>query len=148
VAAVTLLALAPGTGCAGRSTALAPTRLTITYALVSRGGPVTCPTAAVCSAAITRANLQIRIVRRRLRCFPPGGTYRDPRAACAAVTDYLRLIRRPRQSACRCPAEPFPDPRLRGLFKGRRVSVSLSVCTACGLGGHAEADRQILEPSS
>lgn len=136
-------------GKAASTTGAPTTSLTVAYAVGWGTHLGTCPAGAACSTVTTNGNpsLPIRVARYTLRCGPPAGTYPDPRAACAAVSDYIGLVRHSTGSACACPVEVYQG-RLVGIYKGRRVSVYLTPCEACGLGGSAGHDLQTLTPVS
>jgi hypothetical protein len=83
------------------------------------------------------------VAQRELRCSPrPRGGYADPAAACRALSDYVRLVRRPRRVACSCAASVFPA-SLVGVVRGRRVTIGLDGC--CVPGG-ADAAQRVLTP--
>ncbi len=131
----------------GSSTESATTRLIVRYAVGWGSHMGQCPVGATCSVAASDQNPsgRIHVAQFTLRCDPAGGTYPDPTAACAAIADYIRLLRAPLLKACRCPPQIYPG-RAVGTIQGQHVVVSVDSCTACGLGGTAERDLHTLTP--
>jgi hypothetical protein len=144
--AVALLAAA----CSGNSVKPRPaTHLAVTYAVGWGNRPGRCPTEADCTYTATRLNpnLSIHIARFTLRCDPAKGSYPNPRRACSAVADYIRLVRHPRPNPCACPGVPYVDiDHITGLFHGRPVHLALSPCETCALGARASADLMTITP--
>jgi hypothetical protein len=122
-----------------------PTRLAVSYAVGYGDGLGRCPHRAVCTTR-TIQNLRVRVARFTLSCEPPAGTYRNPRAACAAAAGYIRLQGKPR-GACSCPLEVFQD-TITGTLRGRRVDVPIGPCAVCGMGHAAHRDVAVLLPTA
>ena len=69
-------------------------------------------------------------VRRRLACDPPSGDYPDPAAACAALRDFNRALRKPlpkRATACGCIVPVGPFGSVVGRLDGQAVYLPLDV---------------------
>ena len=68
-------------------------------------------------------------VHRRLACDPPGGDYANPAAACAALRDFDRALRRPlptRPTACGCIVPVGPIGAVVGRLGGQAVHLPLA----------------------
>lgn len=68
-------------------------------------------------------------VHRRLACGPPAGDYADPTAACAALRDYDRALRRPlpaRPTGCGCIVPVRPIGAVVGRLDGQAVYLPLA----------------------
>jgi hypothetical protein len=158
-----VLGLALGaTGCWGgsraassarHSTTTAPkpppaTRLTVRYAVGYGDHPGRCPRGAVCTTHTFRgSNLRTRIARFTLTCDPPRGTYPNPRTACAAAANYIKLRSRPQHDVCMCILETYRD-TLTGVFQGTFIDLPIDPCTVCGMGRAAHHDSAVLLPTA
>ena len=68
-------------------------------------------------------------VHRQLACTPPAGDYPDPAAACAALRDFDRALRRPlpaRATACGCIVPVGPIGAVVGRLDGQAVYLPLA----------------------
>jgi hypothetical protein len=155
VAALGLL----GTGCWGASTAGSttethpppkpppPTRLTVSYAVGYGDRLGACPRGAACATRrLDSSNLRVRVALFTISCNPPAGSYRDPRAACAAAANYIKQRSRLRHHVCMCPFEVYRD-TITGTFRGRHVDLPIGPCSVCGMGRAADHDAAVLLPS-
>ena len=86
--------------------------------------------------------------QRDLSCFPAGGGYADPAAACRALGDYLRRLQSRGPQVCMCPIQLWQSLGTgTGTFRGRRVGLDMSACATCGMGKAANSDRILLTPA-
>jgi hypothetical protein len=107
-----------------------------------------CPRGARCRVVHVRpSQVWTLVAARTLTCDPDGGGYQDPRAACAALRHLARIELHPGGSACACPVELVPGPRLAGHLGRHRIVFDLGPCAACSLGRHAAADMNVLVPA-
>ena len=81
----------------------------------------------------TRVTVSYRVdgvrLHRRLACDPPAGDYPDPAAACAALRDFDRALRRPlptRPTACGCIVPVGPIGAVVGRLDGQAVHLPLA----------------------
>ena len=81
----------------------------------------------------TRVTVSYRVdgvrLHRRLACDPPAGDYPDPAAACAALRDFDRALRRPlptRATECGCIVPVRPVGAVIGSLDGRAVYLPLA----------------------
>jgi hypothetical protein len=145
---------ATSTAAATTSTTTAPllqlppaVRLTVRYAVGYGDRPGRCPRGAVCRThRIHGSNLRTRVARFTLSCDPPGGTYPNPRTACAAAASYVKLSSRPRHGFCMCPLELYRD-TITGTFRGTYIDLPIDPCTLCGMGRDAHHDAAVLVPT-
>jgi hypothetical protein len=125
-----------------------PTRLTISYAVGFGDRLGICPRGAVCKTkAVRGSNIRVRVARFTLSCNPPAGTYRNPRAACAAVAGYITLRSRGPQAVCMCALEVYQD-TITGTFNGRYIDLPIGPCAVCGMGRAAHRDAAVLAPTA
>ena len=82
---------------------------------------------------ITRVTISYRVdgvrMRRHLACDPPAGDYPDPAAACAALRDFNRALRRPlstRATGCGCIVPVQPVGAVIGRLDGQVVYLPLA----------------------
>jgi len=113
---------------AGHSGGIPPlTDVTITYTVPTS----TCPPGGKCLVSAHGYTL----VRRHLTCSPDvGGDYDDPAAACRALTDLVTKLKKP-HGVCSCPAQRlgYKSPRVVGMYRGKRRTISLDGCSLCGV---------------
>jgi hypothetical protein len=117
---------APSTGHSPGIPAL--TDVTITYTIPTS----TCPPGGKCLVSAHGYTL----VRRHLTCSPDvGGDYDDPAAACRALTDLVTKLKKP-HGVCSCPAQlrGYKPPKVVGIYRGKRRTISLDGCSLCGVG--------------
>jgi hypothetical protein len=125
-----------------------PTRLTVSYAVGYGDRLGACPRGAVCRThRIHGSNLRTRVARFTLSCDPPGGTYPNPRTACAAAASYVKLSSRPRHDFCMCPLELYRD-TIAGTLRGTYIDLPIDSCTVCGMGRAAHHDAAVLLPTA
>jgi hypothetical protein len=102
----------------------------------------------VCTtSALEGSNLRVRVARFTLTCDPPAGTYRNPRAACTAAANYIKLRSRPQHDVCMCIAETYQD-AITGTFRGRYIDLPIGPCSVCGMSRAARRDAAVLLPTA
>jgi hypothetical protein len=93
-----------------------------------------CPSDATCKVVKVRGVSPTNwsaIAQRHLTCSPAGGDYRDPRAACRALADFLKP-RAPNTVVCMCPLEIRPAYTIVGRYQDKPLHRRFDSCSMCG----------------
>lgn len=78
-----------------------------------------------------------------LRCGPAGGTMPDAGAACGALADFVRH-RSDRTRFCSGFSATVPSARVDGAFDGRRLRLTLTAISWCGVSDDLMRDFWVL----
>ena len=87
------------------------------------------------------------VVDRHLTCSPDGGSYKDNRAACRALTTLIRGLRAHRVQVCMCPLLIGPGFTIAGRYEQKDVRLQFTACSLCGAPKRVGAASGVLFPT-